>query len=156
MRLKTAAWTAAKATIISALLIAFAAVQGYAGYLHGLNSAPAPTTEYVQVPVPVPTETAKQYQQITRLGITIDGQVVQEPESEAGMLYIVTLSANLDGGFSEPVIYLDFGERVLILTMRVKSTDYCVHVKRIDGSSPKLPPPDEEDGDEHDPDEDDF
>lgn len=43
MRLKTAAWTAVKATIISAFLIAFAAVQGYAGYLHGLNSAPSPT-----------------------------------------------------------------------------------------------------------------
>lgn len=157
MNLKSAAWTAIKATILSVFLIAMCALQSYAGYLHGLNSAPAPSVEYVPVPIPAPSPLpgapGKTYESVTRLGITFDGGVVREPTSEAGMLYIVTLSANLDGGYSEPVIHLDFGERVLVLTMRVRSTDYCVHVKRIEGVEPKLP---KEPPEEYDPDSDDF
>lgn len=155
MSLKSAAWTAIKATILSVFLIAMCAVQSYAGYLHGLNSAPSPTTEYIQVPVPV--EIPKVYQQSIRLGITVDGRVVQDPETEDGLLYIVTLDSNPDGGYSEPVIYLDFGDRIMLLTLRVRSTDYCVHVKRIEGVEPKLPKelPEEEEA-EGEPDSDDF
>lgn len=127
------------------LVLGFAAVQFYAGYVHGWNSAPAPTTEYIRVPVETIVEVPRVWDSVVVLGVTESGTIVRDPQSDEGMVYIVTLSFMSVGGYSEQMLVLPFGDGAMQLTLRCQSSDFAVNVRAIEGANPVMPEP-EDDG----------
>lgn len=144
----------AKWSLATAIIVAFAGVQSYIGYVHGMNSAPAPTTEFVKVPVPVPVE--RKYDAVMVVGATEDGKLVHNPETTDGLLYLITVSMMGDGGLAHTSVLLDYGDAMMNLTLRIPSGDFHVKVERIEGAVPKIAPRGEPEDDAPGKDEDDF
>lgn len=102
------------------------------GYTKGWNDAPPPTTEYLEIPVEVVVE--KKWDHTLQIGIDLKGDLVESPESEEGLLYLITVRGMADGGYSQAILFIALGEQTATLQLGIRSYEFDVKVKAIVGA----------------------
>lgn len=129
----------------------FGCLQFWLGYTHGLNSAPAPVTNFIEIEKPVEVE--RVWESVRHYCATVHGTF--EPLTEANehtALYKVTVSLMYDGGYSEPKIILPYGAvGFMVVTLSINSCDFAIKVVAVEGRVPKLdikPEPEPEGGED--------
>lgn len=119
---------------------------------------------YIEVPVPVEREVEKlvdrsdSWESEQTIGVLPDASVTTDPVDFDRCSYLIHLYANHVGnGYSEPSVYLPWMEGgMIVLTLRVRASDYRVEVTRNDDNPPvSVPGEPEDDGGSHEPGSDD-
>jgi hypothetical protein len=116
-----------KATVYSALLLVIACLYFACGYSYATGTIPP---EYLEVPVPVPVTVEKQWDETLVLGLTPDGHIVENPDSDEGYVYIITLHYMKGEVYNEISVWVPFGEGIMAgVVLNVPSDDYAIDVR---------------------------